>query len=118
PIIERDSFRMLKDFYEDDHIAKVFHNGKFDVRMLEMIGVRVRGKLHETMFMVHCINNVEPTLQLKPLSKKYVDYPDDDLVELHRVTVSARRQAKKAGWKLAEEVEADYWMAPDHLNRR
>lgn len=117
-IPEPHTYQMLKEWAEEPSVAKIGHNVKFDVRMLDMIGIKVRGKLHETMFMMHCINNVEPTYQLKPLTKKYLGYPDEDLKELHKATVSARRQAKKLGWKLHEEVEADYWMAPDYLNKK
>lgn len=117
-VLYDDRLDLIRDFYQDTSIAKGFHNGKFDVRMIDMLGIKVRGELHETMFMAHCLNNVEPTLQLKPLAKKYVGIPDDDLAELHKATVSARRQAKKLGWPIAEDVEADYWMAPDHFNRK
>lgn len=113
-----ETYNMVKVWAEDPTIAKVGHNVKFDVRMLDMIGIKVRGKVHETMFMMHCINNVEPTYKLKPLTKKYMDYPDDDLDELHSATVTARRQAKKLGWKVHEEVESDYWMAPDPICRK
>lgn len=109
---------VLKRWFEDPTIAKIGHNVKFDIRMLDMIGIKVRGKIHETMFMMHVLNNVEPSYQLKPLTKKYLDYPDDDLNELHKATVTARRQAKKLGWKVHEDVEADYWMAPDPTCRK
>lgn len=111
-IPEKDTFAMMQDFYEDERIAKVFHNAKFDVRMIESVGIKVKGKLHDTMFMMHCINNVEPTYELKPLTKKYLGIKDDDLDELHKATVTARRQGKKLGWKIHEDVVADYWMAP------
>lgn len=113
-----ETYNMVKVWAEDPTIAKIGHNLKFDVRMLDMIGIRVKGKLHETMFMMHCLNNVEPSLQLKPLTKKYLDFPDDDQDELHKATITARRQVKKLGWKTHEEVEADYWLAPDSVCRK
>jgi DNA polymerase-1 len=112
------TYNMLKEWAEDPFIAKIGHNLKFDVRMLDMIGIKVKGKLHETMFMLHCLNNVEPTLELKPVTKRYLGIPTDDEEDLHSATCSARRQGKKLGWRLAADVQADYWMAPDSVCRK
>jgi DNA polymerase-1 len=112
------TYQLIKDFYEDPTIEKIFHNAKFDVRMLDMIGIRVQGVIHDTMFSAHVVNNIEPSLALKPLCKKYLNIDDDDETDLHTATVKGRRIGKKLGWKVAEEVEADYWMAPDYLNKR
>lgn len=124
-IIREGPYTILKMFYEDPSIDKVFHNAKFDVRMLDMIGIKVRGRIHDTMFAMHCLNNVEPTLQLKPICKKYLEIDDDDEQELHDATRRARREAKKRGWTIATDethgdkpIFADYWLAPDEVCRK
>lgn len=105
------SLQMFHDFFEDERITKVFHNAKFDIRMLEMIGVGVKGTIHDTMFAMHCLRTAEPSLALKPLANKYLGISTDDEKALKKSTIQARRQGKKLGWKLGEEIEEDYWMA-------
>lgn len=100
---------------EDPTIAKVFHNHKFDCRMLDAVGIKVKGQIHDTMYAMHVLRTLEPTLGLKPLCKKYLGIEDTDEKDLHSATMSARREAKKKGWKIAEAVQADYWLAPPKL---
>lgn len=57
----------------------VFHNAKFDLHMLETIGMRVGCKIHDTMVMAHIYNPNEPNKQLKVLAKKYLgEEPADE----------------------------------------
>lgn len=95
-------------------IAKVFHNAKFDVRMLERgPGIKVRGKIHETTFAAHACNTLEPTFKLKPLARKYCGIAEDDEKDLQRAVVAGRRTAKKMGWWIAQGKDAtkqDYWI--------
>lgn len=105
----------IKAFFTDPTITKVFHNAKFDVRMIELaFGIKVQGRIEETMFMAHVCNTLESDFKLKRLSKAYLEIDDDDEKLLHRLTVKARRVAKKRGWKIADggkdNVKADYWL--------
>ncbi len=110
--------RQLRDFFSDRHRQFVFFNAKFDVRMLEHSGVPIDGKIQEAMFAMHALNSGEPSMKLKPLAKKYADFPDDDEKELKRAVMSARRKAKQLGWKIAEKIEPDYWLAPPEMLKR
>src|SRR3990167_7803596 len=111
---------MLKTFFEDESITKVWHHAKFDVRMLELgheIVVagpggpgRGGGKTHDTMFMAHAANSGEPSFGLKPLALKYVNFPDDDLKDLKDFVKKLRRRAKAAGWMIGKDTESDYWL--------
>lgn len=123
--IPKPEWRSLANFFSNDSITKVFHHAKFDIRMLESIGVGVRGKVEETIFALHALNNMEPSFKLKRLAKKYVDIDDADEKELRKATAKARLQAKKKGWKIAEKgghgddpIAADYWLAPEPLLKR
>jgi DNA polymerase-1 len=92
-------------------VAKVGHNVKFDVRMVERhVGIPVCGQIHETMLAARAYNSLEPSLKLKPLAHKYLDYPTDDEKDLQRAVVSGRHRAKKLGWNIAAETKADYWI--------
>ncbi len=122
--VEKDFFTMKK-FFGDSTITKVFHNAKFDVRMLEKSGIPVRGTVHDTMIAMHVLRTDEETLALKPICAKYVGITDEDEKELHKAVQKARREGKKKGWKIAtdedhgkEPAKADYWLAPPEICER
>lgn len=115
----------IKRFLEDPSVAKVFHNGKYDIRILEQAyGIHTAGEIHDTMIMAKIYNNLEPTAELKPLAKKYIRYGSDDEEGLKTSVKAYRRQAKKYGFMLGYEyhlsssgevnekarVEMDYWL--------
>lgn len=112
------SFRVLRSFFEDKSITKVFHNAKFDVRMLEASGIRTEGPIQETLFAMHAVNNDEPSYQLKTLGAKYCEIDKEDEQELKKSAAAVRRKAKQLGWARAEDLEADYWMADPVLCER
>ena len=122
---EKSTYSKMKEFFENPKIEKVFHNAKFDVRMLEMIGIQVQGRVQDTMFAMHCLRTLEPTLALKPLCKKYLAIPDEDQKDLQSSTIRARNEAKKKGWKIASKethgdkpVNADYWLGDPELCKK
>lgn len=124
-IVPKKDKKELIDILSDPQFIKGFFNGKFDMFMLEAIGVTfpLRDKkgfrlVEEVSWMARMVNNLEFSFGLKPLAKKYLKYPDDDEKGLHDSTVAARRVAKKLGWMIAtkdthgkEPVKADYWLA-------
>lgn len=98
---------------------KIFHNANFDIRMLNLFNVFTPEKYHDTQLLMHIVTGGnELSYGLKPLAKKYLDIKEDDLEDLKEAVRKARREAKKKGWTLAEDIEADYWMAPDKLCER
>jgi len=120
-----DELEAIGELMADPKVEKVFHNAKFDVRMMEeAFGIKTRGVVHDTMFAAHCCNSLEPNYKLKDLSKRKIDYGNEDEVELERAVLRARREGKKRGWALGvdwhrnifNEIEekaapkADYWM--------
>lgn len=125
PIVEQNIIDMIGEGLEDEKITTVMHNGPFDRRMMDLHhGIKVQGKIEETMVKAFNCNTLEPRLALKPLGKKYAELDDDDQGLLHKSTVKVRNRAKKLGWKLAfndqvqahgppkrkAAVAADYWM--------
>lgn len=87
----------------------VMHNAKFDVRMLESIGVKVHCKVHDTMFAVHVFMS-NAKLGLKDLALEYLDIPIDDELDLKKAVREARRIAKVMGWNVGGDTQADYWL--------
>lgn len=116
----------MRRLLEDERVTKVMHNANFDVRMMQRgWGIDVRGPMHDTLFMAHCVNSLEPSYGLKQLSDRYLNYDTEDRDELQIVTRQARKIGKNLGWKLGvkmsvdvdtQEIKedatvlADYWM--------
>lgn len=46
----------LKPLLENEAVAKVFHNMKYDIFMLKNIGLEVKGTLHDTMILMQLID--------------------------------------------------------------
>lgn len=119
----RSDLSAMRRLLEDPKLTKVFHNAKFDIFMLERIGIEVKGVIDETTFMAHACNSLEPSYGLKQLSLKYGGYEDGDQKSLQDAARKARHIGKKRGWKLGRArnhcppsgknkaaVESDYWM--------
>lgn len=135
PIVDRASFDLLQELLGDASVLKVFHNRSYDLRMLQLTGFTVAGEFHDTLIGMHVINPDEMTYALKPLSKKYLDFPDDDESELHESTALARKRVQLARrsdptsdlakiciadkeWFGDEPARADYWIADPAIVRR
>lgn len=104
---------MLRAFISDPDIPKVFHNAMFDLRMLEMIGVEVKGRVDDTMFALKVLENDLSTYALKPVCERLFGISDEDQQALKDEVRKARRVGKAKGYKLADSVEADYWLVKD-----
>jgi DNA polymerase I-like protein with 3'-5' exonuclease and polymerase domains len=128
----QESFDWLASWLSDDNIGKVWFNGQFDRRMLELSGLKVRGRMDDALIAVHTVTPMELTYQLKPLCKKFLQISDDDQKALERSTVEARRKVHPhinakakdkpydpdiAKFKIAEETKADFWLADEDLCR-
>ena len=115
-------WRKMKAFFEDDTITKVFHNAKFDIHMLNSIGIKVKGRIEDTMVAHYCLKSNSKLLGLKPMAKHYLKFPDSDEKELKDAARRARLQGKKLGYKIADKklhgknpTVADYWLCPQNL---
>ena len=106
----RAGFRLIKKFYEDPKIEKFFFNVKFDVGMINSIGIQVKGKIHEVIIAAHNCNSADTPFRLKRLADKYADYSDVDETDLQKAIVKLRRLSKDFGIRIAPDVQADYWL--------
>jgi len=108
---EDEGWERVRDLVSDPAQDLVFFHAEFDIRMLEAgLGIETRGRFEEAIFAAHACNSLEPSWKLKDLSKHYLQIGDADEKQLQSATVRARRQGKKAGWKLGPAVQSDYWM--------
>jgi DNA polymerase-1 len=115
---DRSSYSMLRAFFADESIVKVFHNAQFDLNMLEFAGLTCKGPFYDTRILAHLADSSRHSFALKPLTKAIFDFPDDDLKVLKDSVKVARRKGKKLGWKLAEDVEADYHLGDPELCKK
>ena len=80
----------------DPTVAKVFHNAKYDLRIMRPFGIEVRGEVHDTMIMAHVLSafgeigreqgdkkdvKVLKLLALDVLAKKYLNDEKIDTVK-------------------------------------
>lgn len=112
----------LRTVARDKDITWVLHNAPFDLLHLKEIGIRLRGKIEDTMVMAHTSDSAELQFGLKPLAKKYLQVGDEDQKRLLDQVKVRRREGKKLGWKVAttathgkQPVYADYWMGDREL---
>jgi len=111
------TYRAIKRFYADKRITKVFHNSPFDVRMLETAGIPVAGLIEDTEFALRVCNASELTYELKPVTKKYFDIPDEDKKALVSAVNGLRLKAAKQGYAVSSKEshgegrkQSDYWL--------
>lgn len=126
----------LAFFLASPNYTKIGHNIAYDLRMCKALGFTVNGQIHDTMVLAHVVTaGDELTYALKPLSKKYLHFPDDDEKELEDAVKTARTWARAQGYLIAggkkevakgervvfagnKPVKADYWLAPPDLCQR
>ncbi|TXH09894.1 MAG: hypothetical protein E6R03_16045 [Hyphomicrobiaceae bacterium] len=128
-----DERAIIGGFLSSEDFIKVGHNIAYDIRMGRAAGMQTRGEVHDTMVLAHVATAGDELMYaLKPLSKKYLAYPDDDEKALESAVAAARREAKAKGWLIAggkkdleaghhvvfagaKPVKADYWLGPPEL---
>ena len=122
-VINPTDLKTLKDIYSNPEIIHVGHNFIFDYRMINAIGLEVKGKVRDTLIMAHIMTGgSELTYGLKFLGDKYLGLDTSDEKELRTATIKARHEGKKKGWFIADDehfgkdpIKADYWLAPKDI---
>lgn len=66
-----DVLRQLAPLFEDESVEKVAHNIKFDMHMLENIGIHTAGRLHDTLVLSKLINENRKTFILRAIAGEY-----------------------------------------------
>lgn len=102
---------LLCRLFSDTEKRFVFHNAKFDIRMLESIGLPKPRNIEETMFAMHMVNSLEPSFKLKTIGAKHLGINTDDERALRKSVAAARRHARAHQWVIGKDVDHDYWFA-------
>lgn len=85
-----ETLSQLKPLFEDSSIEKVAHNIKFDMHMLENIGINIAGRLHDTLVLAKIINENRKSFALRSVAEEHggiIKYEDtvDHYKRSHRV---------------------------------
>lgn len=134
PLITQDeTWRFIQALHASQEFILVGHNIGYDMRMNRMVGSPLLGDIHDTMILAHVMTGGDELMYgLKPISKKHLDYPDDDEKRLEDAVNVARRMARAKGWLIAggkkevergdnvvfagsKPVKADYWLGPPEM---
>jgi len=103
--------RALAPLLEDPSVEKVAHNAKFDMHMLANAGMKLVGKLHDTVVLAKLTDENRRSFQLRDLAARYekgitvFEYMVDSYKQLNKVH-DYRHIPKEL---LAEYANADVW---------
>ena len=64
---------IIRPLFENEHIAKIGQNIKFDLMVLRQLGVEVRGRFYDTMIL-HYLLDPESRHNMNILAEKYLNY--------------------------------------------
>lgn len=109
-----DGFKQLKalaPLLEDETIEKIAHNTKFDMHMCANAGVKLKGKLHDTVVLAKIIDENRHSYQLRDIAARLprgitkFEYMVDAYKQMNKV--SDYRQIPRE--LLSEYANADVW---------
>ena len=127
PFLEKDTpeyAEIVRPLFEDEKIAKIGQNIKFDLMVLRRLGITIRGRMYDTMIL-HYLLDPESRHNMNALAEKYLNYkpieietligkgskqPTMDLVNVERVKEYAAEDAdvtlqlKQALYPMIEQI--------------
>lgn len=71
----------LRPFFENDSIEKIGQNLKYDIKVLHKYGIKVKGKLFDTM-LAHYLINPDMRHNMDVLAETYLNYTPISITEL------------------------------------
>lgn len=117
--IEEQNIQKMKPMLEDERVAKILHNSKYDAHILANIGIRLRGPIWDTMIMIQQIDEehmcktpdgkVVMSKALKNLAYHYLgedSHKYEDLVDEVRRVIALRSGRVKSTVSYKEAADA------------
>ena len=86
---------------------KVFHNALYDLGWLKRMGIKVNGKVHDTMFAAPLINENQNGYSLNKLGERYLKEVKDETL-LTEAASAYSLNPKKDMWKLPAKYVGKY----------
>lgn len=106
-----EKFKQLAPLFEDPTIEKIAHNTKFDMHMFANAGLKIVGRLHDTVVLAKLANENRTSFQLRDLAARKkggivkFEYMVDAYKQMNKV--SDYRQIPRE--LLSEYANADVW---------
>lgn len=117
--------RAMSAILGDPSVVKVGHNISFDIRMSRLVGIKFDWtRVHDTQFLAHVLTGGSLfSYALKSLAMQWLEMDNRSQKDLEESTKKARVEAKKKGYKIANEEthgkkecwRSDYWLADPKL---
>ena len=105
-----ETLRRLAPILEDPTTNKVAHNIKFDMHMLENIGIKLAGSLHDTLILAKLINENRKTFVLRALAAEHagiIKY--EDMVDYYKRSHRVKRYDEIPEILLGSYANADIY---------
>ena len=108
------ALKKLKPIFEDNKIAKVGHNLKFDYKVLKQVDIAVQGMAFDTLLAAYLINPSRG-LRLEELSFSYLGYKKLKLIDLLDEPPKRKKEiditqipTEKLAWYGAEDADITF----------
>lgn len=104
-------FKKLKELLEDESIEKVLHNGNFDMHQLANIGLKVKGKIHDTVIVAKLAQENRFSFRLKDLAAKLPNgiVKFEDMVDNYKKTFKITSYRAIPHELIVQYANADVW---------
>jgi len=97
----------LKNLFKQEYTTFIFHNAMYDVCWLKAAGIKIKGKIVDTMIAASLIDENRLSYQLNVLAKHYVGIGKDEKV-LYNAAKEYGLDPKKELWRLPAMFVGQY----------
>ena len=97
----------LQDVCNQEHTTFIFHNAMYDVCWLRAAGIKIKGKIVDTMIAASLIDENRLSYQLNTLAKHYVGIGKDEKI-LYEAAKDYGVDPKKEKWRLPAMFVGQY----------
>ena len=97
----------LQDVCNQEHTTFIFHNAMYDVCWLRAAGIKIKGKIVDTMIAASLIDENRLSYQLNTLAKHYVGIGKDEKI-LYEAAKDYGVDPKKEMWRLPAMFVGQY----------
>ena len=99
--------KYIKDVCEDESIQKVFHNAQYDIGWLSVLGIEVKGYIHDTMIAAALLNENRFSYTLNSIVSEYLgEYKDEKTLKAKADELGIDPKAEM--YKLPAEFVGEY----------
>ena len=106
-----EKFKKLSVLFEDETIEKIAHNAKFDMHMFANAGLKIKGRLHDTVVLSKLANENRMSFMLRDLAAR----KKEGIVKFEYMVDAYKQMKKVSDYRniprelLSEYANADVW---------